>query len=217
MKIYDISVAIHADMHVYPGDPDPIVESWASLANGATAEMSRLSIGTHTGTHIDAPGHFLPAGPRVDQIDLSALIGPAQVVDLSRLEGKAIEPQNLGSSMPAGVERLLLKTRNSDLWRGAAAQQEFAALTPEAAEWFVRRRIRLLGIDYLSIAPFLDPGPVHRILLAGGVVILEGLDLSSVPAGSYTLLCLPLRLSVADGAPARAVLLADGDASSLLP
>ena len=209
MAIHEISVPVRPELHGYAGDPPTLIEPWTRLAAGDMASISRVSLGTHTGTHVDAPAHFLPDGRTVDQLDLGGCIGPAEVLDLTRFGLAPIDASVLERLAPPNVERLLLKTENSRLWRATEAQTTFAALTEEAAAWLVARGLRLIGIDYLSIAPFSDPAPVHRILLSAGIVILEGLDLSAVSEGSYTLLCLPVRLAGGDGAPARAVLLSE--------
>lgn len=208
MTLYDISVPLSASLASYEGDPPVQIDPWTRMTSGAPADVSRLSLSSHSGTHVDAPAHFLPEGRGVDQIDLHACIGPAEVIDLTPLAGALIDAAALASRTPAGTERLLLKTRNSRLWQSQQMNKNFIALAPDAAAWLAAAGARLAGIDYLSIAPFDDPAPVHRILLAAGIVILEGLDLSEVPAGRYQLICLPLRLPSLDGAPARAVLIA---------
>lgn len=208
MKFFDISVPISSELPIYEGDPPTQIDLWEEMARGAQADVRSLRMGTHTGTHVDAPSHFLAGAPSVDMLDLDACIGPAQVLDLTGLAGERIDRADLKRGLFAGVTRLLLKTRNSELWQLRRFEPRFAALTEAAAELLVERGVRLVGIDYLSIGPSDDPGPVHRILLAAGVVILEGLDLSAVAAGPYTLACLPLRLLGAEGAPARAILMA---------
>jgi arylformamidase len=211
MRYYDISVPVSASLPVYDGDPPVELALRQAMARGDIADVRSLSMGVHCGTHLDAPAHFLPGGTTIDRTDPMAGIGPAVVIDLSSLAGETIGRADLASRLPAGVERVLLRTRSSALWRQATFSQDFVALAPEAAALLVEHRLRLVGIDYLSIAPASDPGPVHRALLQAGVLILEGLDLSAVPAGSYTLVCLPLRLEGAEAAPTRAVLLAEDD------
>lgn len=204
--IYDITVPVRPGMVVYEGDPDIQLERVESIADGAAANVSRLIASVHTGTHIDAPVHFIPGAESVEVTPLDALIGPAFVADATALKGnidaKAVRSLNL----PDGCERVLFHTRNSDLWSLGTFSRDFVAVTPDGAAELVRRGLRLVGIDYLSLAPFDDPVPTHVTLLEAGVVILEGLDLGGVPAGEYTLVCLPLLLEGADGAPARAVL-----------
>lgn len=193
-------------MPVYEGDPPVVVERVASIAAGDGLNLSRIAFGLHTGTHVDAPAHFIDGAPGVDGLPLEALVGPARVVDATGVTGDIDEATLAGLLIPPKTERLLLKTRNSRLWDRDSFSLDFAGLTQGAAEELVRRGIRLVGIDYLSIAPAADPAPTHVALLRAGVVILEGLDLRRVEAGEYMLACLPLRVVGADGAPARAVL-----------
>jgi len=210
MQFLDISVAIGDDLPTWPGDPRPQLHQEQSIAAGNAANVTRLEMGIHTGTHIDAPRHFLADGAPVDDIPLRRCVGPTWVVDLrgvKRIGGNELDRQEI----PDGTERLLLKTDNSALWReaGATFQEDFAALTRDGARWLVGSGISLVGIDYLSIQRFDDPPDTHVELLRAGIVILEGLDLSEAQAGSYTLYCLPLKLLGAEGAPARAVLVTE--------
>jgi arylformamidase len=200
--IIDISRPIGPDTPVWPGDPAVVVERVASVEAGDAADVSRLQLGTHTGTHVDPPAHFLPGGVTVDELPLDVLVGPAVVADLTGVP--SIDPGALeGLDLPAGTVRLLLKTV-----RGAAIAAADGALTADGARWLVDRGIRLVGADTLSVEPGTDAYPVHRVLLGAGVVIVEGLDLTSVAAGPYQLVCLPLRITGGDGAPARAILIA---------
>lgn len=206
MDWIDVSVPIREGMPTYPGDPPVHIELASSIADGANANVSRLEMSSHTGTHVDAPAHFIPGGPGVDALPLDALIGPAYVVDARSLRGPidAAALHRLG--IPDGETRLIFRTRNSDLWERSAFSADFIGLDAAAAATLVGRGVRLVGIDYLSIAPEGAPEPTHVELLAAGIVILEGLDLRSVPPGPYELVCLPLRVVGADGAPARAAL-----------
>jgi arylformamidase len=199
----DVTVPIHAGMVVYDGDPPVDVTTALSLDRGDAANVSRLTLGSHTGTHVDAPAHFVRGGAGVDRLPLDVLLGPARVL--------ACPPGPIGTATVAGQgrpgERLVLKTGNSALWRRGAFAADYQALTLDAARSLVDARVGLVAIDYLSIEPFGAPGhPVHRCLLEAGVVVLEGLDLSGVEAGRYELCCLPLRIRDGDGAPARALL-----------
>ncbi len=198
----DVSVPIEAGMVVYEGDPPVEVTAALAIARGDPANVSRLVLGSHTGTHVDAPAHFLPGGAGVDELPPEWLVGPARVVECP--------PGPVGAETVADAragERLLLKTRNSARWALGRFARDYQALTPEAARALVAAGVRLVGIDYLSVEAFGAPGhPVHRCLLAAGVVIVEGLDLSAVRAGAYELCCLPLRLRAGDGAPARVLL-----------
>lgn len=207
MRIIDVSVTVHPGMHVYAGDPPVRIERVSSLEQGALANVSRLDFGAHTGTHIDAPAHFIDGASGADALDLDALLGPAFVIDATAATTDIDAAFLSALPIPSGTERLIFKTQNSRLWERAAFASDFIGVRADAAEELVRRGVGLVGIDYLSIAPKSDPAPTHRTLLAAGVVILEGLNLRSVEAGPYDLVCLPLRIAGADGAPARAVLI----------
>jgi arylformamidase len=208
MKIHDITLTISPSMPVWPGDPPVQLEQIESMDAGAHANVTRLAMSAHTGTHVDAPHHFLNDGRTVENLPLDALIGPALVVrlpdELDRVTAAALD----AASVPAGTERLLLRTRNSDLWarRQTDFFPAFVGISADGADWLVRRGLRLVGMDYLSVAPFQQSEATHRILLAAGIILLEGADLHAVPPGAYELFCLPLKLLGSDGAPARAIL-----------
>jgi len=208
MPIIDISVPLQEGLVVWPGDRPLGIHRIRGLDSGG-ANVSELSLSSHTGTHVDASLHFIGGGRPVDQLPLDVLTGPADVVDLSHVEA-AISPADLEAAhIPADCRRLLLHTRNSRYWALAeqAFHEDYVGLSAEAAAWVVARGIQLVGIDYLSIEPFKMPGhPVHHTLLQAQVVILETLNLGHVAAGRYQLLCLPLRVAGGDGAPARAAL-----------
>jgi arylformamidase len=209
MRIIDISVPVRPDMIVYEGDPPVRREVVQSITGGAICNVSRLDCGVHTGTHIDAPVHFIEGAPGIEATPLDALIGPCDVIDATQVAGDIDAAALDRLALPHGAERLLFKTRNSRLWDRDAFTADFAGLTADAAVVLVARGVRLVGMDYLSIAPARDPAPAHLALLQAGVVILEGLDLRAVTPGVYRLVCLPLRLDGSDGAPARAVLVAE--------
>ena len=207
MRLYDITVPVENGMPVWPGDPAVRLDRVASIAQGAHANVSSLSCGVHVGTHVDAPVHFLDGGPSVEAMPLDALIGRAFVADLrraTRIDAEALDKARI----PPRVQRILFRTRNSEFWRRGEKtfQTGFVAVDASGAEWLVRRKVRLVGVDYLSVAPYKDSRATHQILLGAGVVILEGVDLSRVPSGAYQLYCLPMKLVGSDGAPARAVL-----------
>jgi arylformamidase len=204
MQIFDISVPLAAGLPSWPGDPCLEVEPVLLLEKGDGARVSRITLGDHSGTHLDTPAHMLEDGASLDDIPLSSLMGRALVADLRGCA--AIGLRELEGLPLAGEERLLLRTDNSSLWTKPDFCPDFVALTPEGAEYLVSKGIRLVGIDYLSIESFNGDGSVHRTLLGNGVVILEGLDLSVIPAGVYELICLPLRIAGGAGAPVRAVL-----------
>lgn len=209
--VIDISAPLRDDLPTWPGEDGLVRELSADQSDGDPATVSHLSLGAHTGTHVDAPVHFLPDGEGLEAFDLDAFVGPVTVVDLSHASGEITADDLDRADVPAITSRLLVRTRNSG-WSATATEfdERYIALDRSAADWCVTRGLRLIGIDYLSIEPF-DPGergaPVHRALLDASVAILEGLDLDGVEAGEYELAALPLRIPDGiDGAPARAVL-----------
>lgn len=207
MRFYDITVPIENDMPVWPGDPPVRVVQVSSIAKGANANVSSLACGVHVGTHVDAPHHFLDGASTVEAMPLEALIGKAYVADLRR--AAVIDATSLQRArIPPRTVRLLLRTRNSEIWKRGERkfQTDFVGVDASGAEWLVQRKVKLVGVDYLSVAPYGNSRPTHEILLGAGVVILEGVDLSRVPPGGYTLYCLPMKLAGSDGAPARAIL-----------
>jgi arylformamidase len=206
MQLLDVTVPIRPGMVVFDGDPPVRLERVARLADGDPSNLSRLDFGVHTGTHVDAPVHFIDGGHGVDRMPLDAMLGPALVVDATGLRDHIDAETVAGLHLPADTERLLLKTANSRLWELEEFSSEFVALTESGAKALVARGIRLIGIDYLSVAPFGAPAPVHEALLGAGVVVLEGLDLRAAEPGPWQLFCLPARIEGCDGAPARVVL-----------
>ena len=208
MALYDLSVAVRARMPVYPGDPAIDIDTPIALAKGDAANVSRLRLGAHTGTHVDAPAHFLADGRHVIDLPLEALIGEARVVEVPD-SVTAIGPAHVTEAMLMGAERVLFKTRNSSFWTDEHFRHDFTFITPDAARGLVAAHVRLVGIDYLSVEQFKSANhDTHRVLLADDVVIIEGLDLSGIVPGVYELFCLPLKLAdgAGDGAPARVVL-----------
>jgi arylformamidase len=206
VDILDISMPLHPGTPTWPGSPGVRLQWTLSLDAGDICNSTRLDCDVHVGTHVDAPRHFLKDGATVDRLALARLIGPATVAYLPDEEISAACLERL--ALPATTTRLLLRTRNSELLAVGATQfrEDYAACTPEAAEWLVDRGVGLVGIDYLSIGRFRDGEITHRILLGAGVVVLEGLNLSAASPGEYLLICLPIRLRGAEGAPARAIL-----------
>jgi arylformamidase len=181
-----------------------------SMDEGDVCNASQMSCSVHTGTHVDAPLHFVSGGTDAEALSLDVLVGPCEVVEVNPRDGRRITAQDIeSSSLGVGTERLLLKTSNSQQWEGNQAFfEDFIALSADGAATLVSRGVALVGIDYLSIQSFDDPAPeVHQILLEAGVVIVEGLDLRNVEPGRYQLVCLPLKLKGSDGAPARAILI----------
>ncbi|MDO8527418.1 MAG: cyclase family protein [Deltaproteobacteria bacterium] len=210
--LIDISVPITENMAVWPGAPRTEIGFRRSMAKGDKSNNSNLFMNCHTGTHVDAPLHFVADGTAVEQMLLDSMIGEAFVVDLSA--HPEIETDDLEKLWPRRpVKRVLLKTRNSALWETRSHEfvSDYCALSQKAAEWFLEKRVALIGIDYLSIQKFGDSPIVHELLLSAGVVILEGINLSDVNQGFYELFCLPLNLVGAEGAPARAVLKYTGE------
>ena len=208
MKIYDITNSISAATPIYKGDPGVDVRSFKSIVGGSSANVSELSMGVHTATHVDAPNHFIDGARRVHELDPQKLVGPCRVVEVPQ-DVVAIEPQYVGDI--AGVRRILFKTRNSSFWNTPedGFRKDFTYLVPETARMLADGGMVLVGIDYLSIEKSGSPGhPVHMALLEKEIVILEGVDLRAVPAGDYEIMCLPLKYEGGngDGAPARTFL-----------
>ena len=208
MSVHDVSLRISTELPTWPGDPGVSITLTNSMARGDAANVTRLDLGVHTGTHIDAPLHFEPGGTGVDEISLDILIGPCRVFDVTTLPEK-IDRSDLEPLELTQVTRVLFKTRNSEWWRQGERQfqKSFVYLTAEAASYLVQHGVKLVGIDYLSIERFASSDhPTHHALLRHGVVIIEGLDLSGIVAGDYELIALPIKLKDGDGAPTRVVL-----------
>lgn len=208
MQTYDISLSISPDLPIWPGDPPLVLERVEKIEEGANNNVSRLDMSVHAGTHVDAPYHFLPEGKTIEKLNLNLLIGRVYVLHLPDVDliTAAVLDQ---AQLPPRTRRVLFKTRNSEYWaRGENRfQTDFVGLSPDAATYLVQRGVKLVGVDYLSVAPYKKSRPTHEVLLKAGVVIVEGLDLSAVSQGRYTLFCLPIKLVGSDGAPARAILL----------
>ena len=208
MHTYDITLTLSPELPCWPGDTAYELERVQKIDEGATANVSSLTMSAHMGTHVDAPDHFLNNGKTVEKIALSALSGRAYVLYLPEVDlitASILER----AEIPPRTRRVLFKTRNSEYWTRQLKdfQTDFVAISPDAAQYLVDRGVKLVGIDYLSIAPYHQGLVTHQILLKAGMVILEGLDLSAVSPGRYTLFCLPLKLAGSDGAPARAILI----------
>jgi len=207
MKLYDISLTIAEDLPVWPGDPKIELKKISQIKDGEEANVTHLSACVHLGTHVDAPDHFLDNGETVENLSLDLLVGPALVVEVP-VEGQITAPDLQSINLPEGTKRLLIKTANSQLWAEGLKEfkEDFIALEAAAAEYLVDQGVEVVGVDYLSVAPFADPAPTHQILLKAGVLIIEGLNLSGIVPGVYTLYCLPLKIKGSDGAPARVLL-----------
>jgi arylformamidase len=202
----DITVSIRNGMPYWPDNPPPRIERMMDLERGDDATVSTLVVGSHTGTHMDAPLHFIEGGQGLEDMPLTATIGECRVIDINHPE--IITVDELKKHRIASGERVLFKTNNSAQgWPDRKFLTQFVYLSTEAARWLVAQRVWTIGVDYLSIGGYEKNGPeVHRVLLEAGVWIIEGLDLSRVQAGRYDLICLPLKFDHSDGAPARAVI-----------
>lgn len=209
MTIIDITLGISPDLPVWPGGPGIVLEQVESMDRGAHANVTRLAMSAHTGTHVDAPHHFLNDHRTVEHLPLDILTGKCFVLDLSGNDGHCDSRDFQTADIPVGTVRLLIKTRNSARWHAGEKDffPGFLGVTEDGAQWLVEKGIKLVGIDYLSIAPFKQSVPTHTVLLMAGIIALEGINLSSVEQGEYDLYCLPLKLIGSDGAPARAILI----------
>ena len=204
-KLLDVSVRLAPGMPTFPGNPEFELQPLKRIADGGSSNVSRLILGTHTGTHVDAPLHFLDDGPPVDALPLDLLVGRTRVVEVPGRGG--IGAAELAAAGLREDLRVLLKTPNSALWNSGTFHTDYAHVTEAGARYLVEQGVKVVGIDYLSIEQFKKPGaPAHRTLLSNGVIIIEGLNLSDVEAGMYEMYCLPLPVSGGDGAPARVVL-----------
>lgn len=210
MEIYDVSVPLSGATPTYPGDPGIKIEDWLAFAKGDHANVSSIHFGLHSGTHVDAPAHFIEGGAKVDSLPLESLIGEADVVEVPD-DVRVINSDFVAANCKNSSKRILFKTRNSAFWNNPqdGFREEYTYLDAEAAKLLVASGVRLVGIDYLSVEEFRsEKFETHLALLSKNVVILEGLDLRVVPSGTYELICLPLKIAggAGDGAPARVVL-----------
>jgi arylformamidase len=204
--IYDISVPLVNDGLVYPGNPPISITPQQEVAKGASANVSLLSLGSHSGTHVDAPKHFFDDGLPVDALSLDVLMGPATLICVED-DVMAVTEAHLRLHELTGHQRVLIKSRNSSFVRQRDFQKDYTYLAPDGAAYLAQLGVKLVGVDYLSIEQFHSGHHrTHRTLLEKGIVIVEGLDLSAPPMGPYDLRVLPLRIAGIDGAPARAVL-----------
>lgn len=208
MTIYDISLSISESAIVWPGDPAIRMTRRLNMDHGDVCNLTCLELSAHSGTHLDAPGHFLSGGTGVDTLDLNVLVGPVLVVEahgVDHITADLFQTLNIGPD----TERVLVRTKNSDRWAAGETKffTQYVALTPDAAKWLVDHNIKLIGVDYLGVAPFDDPVPTHQALFEAGVIVVEGLNLSRIASGNYHLVCLPLKIEGCDGAPARAILI----------
>jgi arylformamidase len=208
VDLIDISVSLSKDLPIWPDSPGFDLKPLQRIRRGADANISELQCDVHTGTHIDAPLHFVQDGSAVDNISLESTIGPATVKKVPEgvktVTSKTLEALNISDD----VTRLLLRTSNSSLWEEDHSEfrSDYTALAPDAANWIVDNDIRCIGVDYLSVQHYDDGPETHQILLEDEVIIIEGLNLSGVTEGKYELLCMPLKVAGAEGAPARVAL-----------
>ncbi len=202
----DISVPIYTGMVHWPDNPPVRIERMQDLSRGDAANVSKIELGAHTGTHMDAPRHFLADGIGLDEMPLDATIGKARVISIEH--PRAVLPEELQAFNIQAGERVLFRTQNSErCWKVDQFFEDFVYISAAAAQYLVERQVRTIGIDYLSVGGYVYDGvETHQILLRAGIWLIEGLNLSAVEPGNYELVCLPLRVRGADGAPARAIL-----------
>jgi arylformamidase len=205
MKKIDISTGLSKNTVTYPGDPMVSITQERTLLKDGV-RLSKISMGSHSGTHVDAPSHFLKDGKNIDEVGLKPLIGKAIVCDLTSA-GKTITSSDLKGRKIRRGDILLLKTRNSRLLKMGRFAKDYASLSLDAAEYLVKRGVKTVGIDYLSIEDFGGKGLVHKKLLSAGIPIIEGLNLDKAKPGRYTLFCLPLNVIGCEAAPARCILM----------
>lgn len=208
MPLYDATLALREGMLIFPGDPPFTMKLLRSRKKGDPFNLALMSIGTHLGTHVDPPAHYIDGGATADHIPLEAMIGPGIVLDMRgkvKIDRQALEDSDLDDQV-----RLLFKTDNSSKLLSTEFREDYVHVTEDAARFLVERNVRLVGIDYLAIEPCGNTrAPVHRTLLKAGVLVVEGVYLEEVPAGPCEIYCLPLRIQGADGSPARVIIKRD--------
>jgi arylformamidase len=202
----DVSVPLRSGMVHWPDNPPVRIERMLDMESGDAANVSTLSLGSHTGTHMDAPIHFVPGGAGMDRMPLDATIGRARVIEIQ--DPVSIKPDELDPHEISRSERVLFKTQNSTRrWWTEDFIEDFVYVSQEAARYLADRGVRTVGVDYLSVGGFWKDGvETHQALLGPGIWVIEGLDLSGIGPGEYELICLPLKVEDGDGAPARAIL-----------
>jgi arylformamidase len=205
MKLIDVSVPLDAQLPTYPHNTPFSLEPIKRLSRGDSSNVSTLHMSAHTGTHVDAPRHFFDEAPGTESLPLELLIGRARVIDINSRAGVAAK--DLAAIDLSDDIRVLIKTSNSRLWGDPEFHEDFVGVLESGAKYLVEHGIKVVGVDYLSVEKFHNPvAPAHHILLGGGTIVIEGLDLRGVEAGVYEMFCLPLRVVGSDGAPARVVL-----------
>jgi arylformamidase len=202
MTLYDATLLIHEGMLTFPGDPPFSMETVFERRKGDPFNLALMKVGTHLGTHVDPPAHYVEGGATVDAIPPEVMVGPGVILDMK--SRPCVDRQALAESWTEDYRRVLLKTDNSPKLLKQDFDEDFVALTQDGAEFLVERGVKLVGIDYLSIEKYMTPGaPVHHILISAGVLIVEGLYLADIPAGPCQIYCLPMKIKGGDGAPAR--------------
>jgi arylformamidase len=205
MKLIDVTVPLDANLPTYPGNTPFTIEPIKRMARGGSSNVSTLHLSAHAGTHVDAPRHFFDDAAGADALPLEIMLGRTRVVEIS--SRAAIDADELAALDLSDDVRILFKTWNSRLWGSNEFHQDYIALTAGGAQHLIAHGIKVVGVDYLSVEQFKAPGaPVHRALLGGGAIVIEGLNLRDVEPGIYDMMCLPLRIVGADGAPARVLL-----------
>ena len=205
MKLIDVSVPLDANVPTYPGNTPYSLEAVKRIARGDSSNVSTIHLSAHSGTHVDAPRHFFDAAPGTEALPLEMLIGRARVIEITSRKG--ITADDLDAAHLTEDARVLIKTSNSRLWGSPEFHPDFVGVTESGAQFLVDHGIKVVGVDYLSVEEFKKPGaPAHHVLLGGGVIVIEGLNLRDVDPGVYEMFCLPLALVGSDGAPARVVL-----------
>jgi arylformamidase len=204
-RFLDVSVRLGPGTPTYPGNPEFALDPIKRISGGGSSNVSKLTMGTHSGTHVDAPLHFFDGGAGADELPLELLIGRTRVVQLSRRGG--ISREDLSGAGLREELRVLLKTQNSGFWTSPDFRTDYTHLDESGARYLVEQGVKVVGIDYLSIEQFKKPGaPAHHVLLSQGVIVIEGLNLAGAEPGVYEMYCLPLPVAGGDGAPARVVL-----------
>lgn len=209
MKIFDVTVPIKNFMPVWPGDPQVDIHLVSFIEKGGEANVTSIQMSAHTGTHIDAPKHFINSGTAIEAMDLTTLLGEVEVIEID-IRVNQIDTLILKKlERSRWPQRVIFKTNNSylRLLEKDFFYQNFTALLPDAADYLVQNGVKLVGIDYLSIAPFENGYETHLILLKKEVIVIEGLNLADISPGIYDLVALPILLEGADGAPARVLLI----------
>lgn len=211
MKIYDISLTVTPEIPVWPGDIKVWLERVKKIEKGDSDNNSQMKMGVHTGTHIDSPYHFVNNGIKVDELPLEVMVGPCQVVQMNDDVNLITADKIKKSSYRSDIPRVIFRTRNEKYWVDKLKdfQKDFVGVSVDGAHLLVDDGMKFVGVDYLSVAPYGFGKVVHDVLLKAGLVLLEGVDLTGVPAGIYTLYCLPIKLGATEGAPARAILVSE--------